>query len=179
MRYSYGGFIASAALLFVIAGCGASAPPRQGSTRVEPASSKGGYDFHKEGQIPAPAGGSAKPETDVEEIALEDSSLEVSEAEAPPDTAPKVTAPADSTTDGFRIQLFASADRDVAQNARDVAAKRLGIAAHLDLDGGVYKVRVGDYRRREDAAAALPTVRAQYYPDAWIVSARINVPRVR
>ena len=180
MRNQHVRFIAAGALLVLSAGCGASTPPRQGSARVEPASSKSGYDFRKEGQIPPSTGGSARPETDVEEIALEDSSsLQVSEADAPPDTTPKVSAPADSTGDGFRIQLFASADRDVAQNARDVAAQRLGVPAYLDLDGGVYKVRVGDYRRREDAAAALPSVRAQYYPDAWIVSARINVPRTR
>jgi len=167
------------ALTAFIAACGATAPAKQNSSRVEPA--KGGYDFKSEGKIPPPAGGSAHPEADVEEIAVSDTSLDVSEADAPRDTTPSAAAPvvADSSADGFRIQLFASADRDVAENARNVAASRLNMPAYLDLDAGVYKVRVGDYLTRDKAAAALPTVRAQYYPDAWVVPARVNVPKAR
>lgn len=170
---------AAGLMLAAIAACGATTPPRQNASRAEPASSKGGYDFKSEGKIPAPAGGAAQPEADVEEMAVSDTTLDVADADAPVDSTPPVTAPADSMADGFRIQIFASADRDVAQNARTVAADRLRLPAYLDLDGGVYKVRVGDYLRREDAAAALPTVRGQYYPDAWIVPARIHVPQPR
>jgi hypothetical protein len=178
MRSSFLKITGALALIAVVAACGATAPPRQTSSRAEPA--KGGYDFKSEGRIPAPAGGSAQPQADVEEIAVGDTSLDVSEADAPRDSTPPASpVVADSTADGFRIQVFASADRDVAQNARSVAAERLGIPAYLDLDAGVYKVRVGDYLRRDDAAAALPSVRAQYYPDAWVVPARINVPRSR
>jgi hypothetical protein len=164
-------------VLLVVMGCGATAPPRQGASRAEPAS-KGGYDFKKEGRIPPPAGGSAAPETDVEEIPISDAGIEVTEAEAPPDTA-RVSAPADSIAEGFRIQVFVSADRDVAQNARNVAAQRLGLPTYLDLDGGVYKVRLGDYATREDATRALAGVRSQYYPDAWITPARINISPAR
>jgi hypothetical protein len=161
-------------MVLMIAGCGASTAPRKQS-RVEPAS-KDGYDFRKEGKVPPPAGGQARPETDVEEIAIDDSTaLEVSEADAPPDTAAQ--APAGATVDGFRIQLFASADRDVAQNARDVAVTRLGLPVYLDLEGGVYKVRAGDFGTRVDADATLPSVRSPFYPDAWIVAARIKAAR--
>ena len=167
-------------MVLVIAGCGASTAPRKQS-RVEPAS-KDGYDFRKEGKVPPPSGGQARPETDVEEIAIEDSTLEVSEAEAPQTAAPApVAAPtaatAAATVDGFRIQLFASADRDVAQSARDVAVTRLRLPVYLDLEGGVYKVRAGDFGTREDADATLPSVRSPYYPDAWIVAARIKAAR--
>jgi len=177
MRISILQITAASALVALLSACGATAPPKQNASRVEPA--KGGYDFKSEGQIPAPSGGSAKPEADVEEIAVTDTTLDVSEADAPHDSTPPVAPAAivDSTSDGFRIQVFASADRDVAQNARNVAADRLGMPAYLDLDAGVYKVRVGDYRNRDDASAALPKVRGQFYPDAWVVPARINVPR--
>lgn len=169
---------ACAIAVAILAGCGATAPAKQSTGRVEPAPTGKGYDFRSEGKIPPPAGGSARPETDVEEIAVADSSgIEVSEADAPRDSAPPPEpATAAAIAEGFRIQLFASADRDVAQGARDVAAQRLGMPAYLDLDGGVYKVRVGDFQRREDADAALPAVRAKFYPDAWIVPARVNVP---
>ena len=161
----------------ILAGCGATAPAKKNNARVEPASSGQGYDFRKEGKIPAPANGSARPETDVEEIAVTGgSSIDVTEAEAPPDTLNRPAPTATAVADGFRIQLFATADRDVAQNARNVASERLALPAYLDLEEGVYKVRVGDFAKREDAAAALPTVRGKYYPDAWIVPARVNVP---
>jgi hypothetical protein len=146
---------------------------------VEPATSKGDYDFRREGKVPPPANGQAAAETDVEEMPLSDGGLEVSDAEAPPDTVAAVTAPADSVVDGFRIQVFASADRDVAQTAREAASQRLGVPAYLDLEAGVYKVRVGDYPSRDSASASLATLRSHYYPDAWIVPARINVPRAR
>lgn len=160
-----------------LAACGATAPPKQNSSRVEPA--KGGYDFKSEGKIPPPAGGSARPEADVEEIAVSDTSLDVSEADAPRDTTAPAPVVSDSTADGFRIQIFASADRDVAENARNVAASRLNLPAYLDLDSGVYKVRIGDYVTRDQATAALPSVRGQFYPDAWVVPARVNMPKAR
>lgn len=167
------------AVTAVLAACGATAPAKQNSSHVEPA--RGGYNFKSEGKIPPPAGGSARPEADVEEIAVSDTTLDVSEADAPRDTTPPVAAPvvSDATADGFRIQIFASADRDVAENARNVAASRLNLPAYLDLDAGVYKVRIGDYVTREQAAAALPSVRGQFYPDAWVVPARVNVPKAR
>jgi hypothetical protein len=165
------------AMTACFAACGATAPPKQNSSRVEPA--KGGYDFKSEGKIPPPAGGSARPEADVEEIAVSDTSLDVSEADAPPTPPPAQPVVSDSTADGFRIQIFASADRDVAENARNVAASRLNLPAYLDLDAGVYKVRIGDYVTRDQASAALPSVRGQFYPDAWVVPARVNVPKSR
>lgn len=174
--------MAACAVVALFAACGATAPPKSNGSRAEPA--KGAYDFRSEGKIPAPAGGSAKPEADVEEMAVTDTSLDVTEAPVPRDTTPPLAAPvvstpvvADSIADGFRIQVFASADRDVAQQARTAAAARLGIPAYMDLDGGIYKVRVGDYARREDASAALSKVRGADYPDAWIVPARVNVMR--
>lgn len=168
--------VALCALTACLAACGATAPAKQNSSRVEP---KGGYDFKSEGKIPPPAGGSARPEADVEEIAVSDTSLDVSEADAPRDTTAPAPVVTDSTADGFRIQIFASADRDVAENARNVAASRLNMPAYLDLDAGVYKVRIGDYVTRDQAAAALPSVRGQFYPDAWVVPARVNVPKAR
>jgi hypothetical protein len=177
MRNNLLQIVAVCAMTAGFAACGATAPPKQNSSRVEPA--KGGYDFKSEGKIPQPAGGSARPEADVEEIAVSDTSLDVSEADAPSDTTPPAAVPvvSNSTADGFRIQLFATADRDVAENARNVAAGRLHMPAYLDLDAGVYKVRVGDYLTREQASAALPSVRGQFYPDAWVVPARVNVPK--
>ena len=177
MRSSWLRFIAVSVLAAFVAACGATNPPRQTAPRAEPAPSKSGYDFKSEGRIPAPGGGSAPQQVDVEEMAVTDTTLQETDAVAPRDSVPPAPAVADSLIDGFRIQVFASADRDVATSARAAASGRLGIPAYLDLDGGVYKVRVGDFATRDAAAQALPRVRAQYYPDAWIVPTRVKAPR--
>ncbi len=162
--------------LLVLGAC-AAAPRHTTATVPARGTDAPPYDFKGEGKVPPPSS-DAPVEADVEEIPLADSSLDVTEAEAPPDTvrAP-APAPADSTADGFRIQVFASSDKEVAQNAATVAGQRLGIKAYVDLDGGMYKVRVGDFVDRKAADTVLPTVRGHYYPDAWVVPARVRVPR--
>lgn len=158
------------------AGC-AAAPRHNTSSKPQRASESKPYDFRSEGKLP-PAGADKAPvEADVEEIPLTDGSLEVSEAEAPPRDTLQVAAPADSTTDGFRVQIFASADREVAENAARAVQQRLGVAAYTELEGGMYKVRAGDYLTRADAETALATMRRHYYPDAWIVATRVVVLR--
>jgi len=86
---------------------------------------------------------------------------------------------AESTADGFRVQVFASSDREIAENARMVATQRLRLPGYLDLEAGVYKVRVGDFVTRADADKALPTVRAADYADAWIVASKVVVARAQ
>jgi cell division septation protein DedD len=157
--------------------CGATSRPGRKAAPVEPKSSGQPYDFRSEGRIPPPSPAESREEPDVEEIPVADESLDVSEAEAPVDTTPPPVAPADSLADGFRIQVFATQDRDVAENARAAAAERLGLPAYLELEGGMYKIRVGDYAVRSEADGALASVRRQYYPDAWVVPARVKVPR--
>jgi hypothetical protein len=158
--------------------CACAAQPRQKSAGTpERASASKPYDFRSEGKVPPPDAAPVEP--DVEEMPMAGERVEVSEADVPPPPPPDTTAVlrADSTTDGFRIQVFATGDREVAENAASVAQQRLGLAAYTDLEAGMYKIRVGDYLRRPDAEAALKTFRSHYYPDAWIVPARIRVPR--
>jgi len=162
-------------LVATLAGC-ATTPykpsTRPAQSKPAPASSGGTYDFRREGVIPPAT--DTRSESDVEEIAVSESALDVTEAEAPPDTA-RAAAPADSIVDGFRIQVFASADRGVAEETRGFAAERLGVPAYLDLENGTYKVRVGNYTSRDAADAALTRVRERY-PDAWVVPARVAAP---
>ncbi len=167
-------------VLFVLLGlfaAGCASAPRHTAKKPAPGTETGAYDFRSEGTIPQAGADEAAVVADVEEIPLAGDTLDVREAEAPPPDTLKTPAPVDSTADGFRIQVFATADRDVAQGAAGVASERLGLPAYTDLEGGVYKVRVGDYVDRGVAEEALATVRSHYYPDAWIVPARVRVPR--
>ncbi len=153
------------------------APARQGSTargtKAKP------YDFEKERQAPELTREEVQEEPDVVEIPVTDDVLDVEEAEAPVDTTPRVIAPETSPAvmaEGFRIQVFASAAEDVAQGARRAAQARLGIAAYVVNVDGLYKVRVGDCRTREEAEAILRTCRDGDYRDAWIVACPVVVP---
>lgn len=157
----------------------ASAPRHTASAQPKRASEGKPYDFRAEGTIPPAAGSDAPVEADVEEIPVAQESLSVSDADAPPPDTTRAAAAADSSADGFRVQVFASSDREIAENAGRVATERFGLPAYTDLEAGMYKVRVGDYGTRKDAEAALATFRSHYYPDAWIVPARIRVPRAR
>jgi hypothetical protein len=114
-------------------------------------------------------------EPDIEEIGVSETAIDVTDAEAPPDTA-RVPAPQDTLIDGFRAQVFATADREIAENAARVATERLRLPSYVELDGGVYKVRVGDFATRPEADEALASIRRQY-TDAWVVPSKIRARR--
>jgi SPOR domain len=158
-----------------LAGC-ATAPPSAPSAKpvpVERATDAKPYDFRSEGKIPPTT--DVPNEPDIEEIGISESAIDVTDAEAPPDTA-RQAAPEDTLIDGFRAQVFATADREIAENAARVATERLKLPSYVELDGGVYKVRVGDFATRPEADDALVAIRRQY-TDAWVVPAKIRARR--
>ncbi len=161
-----------------LAGC-ASAPPSGGRSTppasVERASDGKPYDFRSEGAIPPLSPSDAPNEPDVEEIGVTDTAIDVSDADAPPDTV-RAAAPPDTLLDGFRVQVFATADREIAENAARVAQERLGLPSYVELDGGMYKVRVGDFAARPGADQALAGVR-RHYADAWVVVSKVRAVR--
>jgi hypothetical protein len=138
---------------FVVALAGCASAPPAGSPAPTPTSAGRGtakkpYDFRSEGTIPPLTPADAANEPDVEERGVADSTIDVTDAEAPPDTArepaPVPAAVAtESLIDGFRVQMFATADREIAENASRSAQERVNLPAYVDLDGGMYKVRVG------------------------------------
>jgi cell division septation protein DedD len=177
MKHVFLTMIAATASAWLV-GC-ASAPSSPGRparpASVERASESKPYDFRSEGKIPPLSPSDAPNEPDVEEMGIVETPIEASDAEAPPRTEP-VTEPADTLVDGFRVQVFASADRDIAENAARGAQERLGLASYVELDGGMYKVRVGDFAARPEADRALAGVRS-HYPDAWIVPSKVRASR--
>ncbi len=148
---------------------------------VERGSEKQPYDFRSEGTIPPLKPDDAANEPDIEERGVSATPIEVADAEAPADTAPPPPPPAvpvvpasDALIDGFRVQVFAGADREIAESAARAAQERTGLPSYVELDGGMYKVRTGDFTTREQANQALPSVR-KAYPDAWIVASKVRV----
>ena len=149
-------------LLFAAIGCG---PSRR--QNVERATESEPYDFRAEGELPPPE--RVTPEADIEESAVADAPLEFDEADVPIDT----TSARPVTVDGFRVQLFASLDKDAAQAARFDAEQSLSMTIYIDVIDRMFKVRVGDCLTRECAEALMARCRASDYPDAWIVASRI------
>ncbi len=171
--------IACASVAVVALGACASTAPTAHKAPTARSSDAAPYDFKREGQVPPVTPADSRSEADVEEIPMTQESIDVSEAEAPPVDSTRAPAAADTTADGFRVQVFASSDREVAENARVVASQRLRLPGYLDLEGGVYKVRVGDFVTRADADRALATIRAADYADAWIVPSKVVVARAQ
>jgi len=69
----------------------------------------------------------------------------------------------------FRIQITAVGSRSAAQ---DIVGKLQGrgFKAVIAQEGGLYKVRVGDYPTKPDAAAALPGVKAKLGGSPFVVA---------
>ncbi|MBI4429921.1 MAG: SPOR domain-containing protein [Ignavibacteriales bacterium] len=92
----------------------------------------------------------------------------------------ELNIPKDSVTveeeisQGFRIQIFASASIDEANSTRMAATMKLGQdSVYVVYDPPVYKVRVGDFPTRYSASQRLPLFIEKGYPDAWVVPDRI------
>ena len=74
---------------------------------------------------------------------------------------------------GYRIQIFATGELPKAQAMRDAAMARTGYAAYIEFEGDLYKVRLGNFANRGDAAAVRSEI-VELYPDCWIVQTTIR-----
>lgn len=85
------------------------------------------------------------------------------------------------TMEGFRIQLFSDSgnnSKTKAQAAYDeFLAKFPDMGVYLTFKSPNYKVRMGDFRTKLDAQRFLNEV-AGDYPNAFIISDQINLPKV-
>ena len=79
--------------------------------------------------------------------------------------------------DGFRIQIFASKDIERATLEKKQAEFQFledSVAVYIEFDSPMYKVRVGDFRNREDAEKLKRIARRKGYREAWIVKTKVN-----
>ena len=83
--------------------------------------------------------------------------------------------------EGYRIQIFFDSGNNSKTKAQSIyegfKAKYPEIRAYLSFKSPNYKVRVGDYRTRLDAQRFLNDIIIEY-PNAWIISDLINLPKV-
>lgn len=88
-------------------------------------------------------------------------------AKTPPVPTPAVSKPAGSAR--FRVQITAVR---ASATADALAAKltRQGLAPVVVQEGGLYKVRVGDYTTRQEAVAAVPELKAKLGGSPFVVA---------
>lgn len=83
--------------------------------------------------------------------------------------------------DGFRIQIFSDSgnnSKNQAQAASDeFIAKFPNTDAYLTFKSPNYRVSVGNFRNRMDAQRFLFAITTDY-PNAFIISDKINLPKV-
>jgi cell division protein FtsN len=69
---------------------------------------------------------------------------------------------------GYRVQLAAFAEPAGARDLKKKIMAATGMAAYIDYEDGLYKVRAGDFATRAEALEARAKL-ATDYPDCWIV----------
>lgn len=75
---------------------------------------------------------------------------------------------------GFRIQIFATANIDEANAMKTTASQIItGDSLYVVFDPPVYKVRMGDFMSRLEASRKLSTLLDRGFPDAWVVNDQI------
>jgi len=83
---------------------------------------------------------------------------------------------------GYRIRIFF----DNGQNARGASGGALyrfkslypGVSAYLSFTNPYFKVTVGDYRNKSDAAEALASIK-RHFPTAFIIKERFRYPSLK
>ena len=84
--------------------------------------------------------------------------------------------------DGYRIQIFSSFGNDSRDRSRDARVKFLTkfpdfdpVRVYSTYEPPFIKVRVGDYRSRQEALEDYREI-SKSFPDSYIVKSRINYP---
>jgi hypothetical protein len=79
-------------------------------------------------------------------------------------------------TDGFRIQLYATKDIESATIAKKEAEFVFvddSLNIYIEFDSPYYKLRIGDFRKRDKAEAFREIAREKGYPSSWIVKTKV------
>jgi hypothetical protein len=87
-----------------------------------------------------------------------------------------IPSPMNELIEGFRVQLLSTKDLENATRAKSIAMEQFSdvrVKFYLEFDSPYYKVRLGDFKTREEAEYTRELVRSRGYPKAWIVKSKI------
>lgn len=84
--------------------------------------------------------------------------------------------------EGFRVEIFFSADLDALEQAKnkkvEFLSKYSDDLVHIKYDAPNFKVRVGDFRTKNEALKLKKSIE-RYYPMAFIVPDKIKFPMLK
>jgi cell division protein FtsN len=78
---------------------------------------------------------------------------------------------------GYRVQIAASASKDGAEGlAKSVEDLIPGVRPHVVEDGGMYKVRMGDFTDKQEAVKVQQQLQKAGFADCWVTADTVEVP---
>jgi len=119
-------------------------------------------------------GGGRKAQPTAEPVAV----TPVGEEMPGPVLSPRAAVPlvtADQLVDGFRVQLFQSAQLRDCEQFRDAAAVRLDRPIYVEYVAPLYRVRAGDFRDHDSAEAWRGGLTAFGFERTETVPSRVRV----
>jgi len=134
---------------------------------------------------PPPSKETSKMDESFDPLTLNDEDITFPETEETSPTESSFESPVEQENlpveenkqvDGFRIQLFSTKDIENATRAKNIAAEQfsdLNEQIYLEFDSPYYKVRLGDFKTREESERVRDIVRSRGYPKAWIVKTKV------
>ena len=134
--------------------------PEELSTIPEPVPARSSGGTGRNPQAPLPMA-QAAPEAD--SAPIEWPVPVPAPARAAEKPAPTATIPASL----WRVQVFTTQDRGLADRMAKEAALTLAVAAHIDYEGSHYKVRLGDFASEEEALPLRERAIRSGYPGAF------------
>jgi len=76
--------------------------------------------------------------------------------------------------EGFRIQIFATQDRNKAENIKKDLETVIAESVYIIFEAPNYKVRIGNFLDRESAEKLRQEMVKKNFPSSWIVRTRIQ-----
>ncbi len=81
----------------------------------------------------------------------------------------QVTPPGMKRVYGYRVQVFATIYKDKAEKIRSEVQEKVAFPVYIEEIPPFYKIRIGDFQKREDAEQFLTTVQKSLgYADAFV-----------
>lgn len=78
--------------------------------------------------------------------------------------------------DGFRIQLFATKDIEsatIAKKEAEFVFTEDSLNIYIEFESPYYKLRIGDFKVRDEAVAFREVARGKGYTSSWIVKTKV------
>lgn len=85
------------------------------------------------------------------------------------------SAVSEETVMGYRVQIFHTDHYNLAITIRNDAMAKFQEEVYVDYESPNYKIRLGDFRRSEQAEELKEYAKTLGYPDAWVIRTKVII----